>query len=126
MCTIISKSKRKSFTGYKVALKIDGKYYSPATGVEYVVGDVPIPDCINEEYRDDWFDDVLNPEEYSHKVEYKGHTAVFKKKIITEVVSDLSIAALLKMKISGDMLNCEYANLKVIAGSRIDSFKEVE
>jgi hypothetical protein len=125
MCTIISKSKRKSFTGYKVALKINGKYYSPATGVEYVVGDVPIPERIIEEYRDDCFVNVINPSSYCHRPGYMGHTAVFIRVVDKIMVSRRSNAVLLKMKISGNMLNCEFREEDTIAGTHIDSFKEI-
>lgn len=45
MCNIIRlipEEERKKVTGYKVAVKLDGKYYSPSTGIEYKVGKVPI------------------------------------------------------------------------------------
>jgi len=37
MCTITGTCNLKEFTGYKVALKINGKYYSPVTGGEILV-----------------------------------------------------------------------------------------
>ena len=44
MCQIKEKIKDKRVvTGYKVAVKIDGKYYSPATGVEYLEN-APVPE----------------------------------------------------------------------------------
>jgi hypothetical protein len=45
MCNIVGKiNKRSRATVYKVACKKDGKYYSPATGIEYKLGNVTIPE----------------------------------------------------------------------------------
>ena len=86
MCNItkrLNKTTRKS--GYKVALLIDGKYYSPATGVEYKVGKVP--KC--PEYNDakmnmlndmcNYFavDNIHMREHPAHNRLFNGMTAVF-------------------------------------------------
>ena len=45
MCKIKCRFARTTeFTGYKVVIKRNGKYYSPATGIEYKPGPVPIFD----------------------------------------------------------------------------------
>jgi len=41
MCHISRKSRRKIFSGYKIAIEYKGKYYSISTGIEYKSGPVP-------------------------------------------------------------------------------------
>ena len=61
MCNLEKKSKKRQVTGYKIAVKRNGKYYSPATGVEYRPGPVSqVPKIFSykdskNESRNIWF-----------------------------------------------------------------------
>lgn len=80
MCiTKIRKSKRTIVTGYKWVIKRNNKYYSPATGLEYKIGAVPmLEDMLSQK--------VIGYEKYCnyaegnmfHSPNYDGHTAIFK------------------------------------------------
>ena len=49
MCEFIKEIKNKTqFTGYKVAVKRNEKYYSPITGIEYKPGKVKNPGELKE------------------------------------------------------------------------------
>lgn len=80
MCKIIDKIDLKTFTGYKVALKINDKLYSPATMVEYKVGEVPKPkvDRVDLPTSDFGFSDTLLIDMFRDN--FYGKTAVYKDK----------------------------------------------
>ena len=47
MCNFKEELKVTQKTGFKVSIKMNGKYYSPATGIEYKPGMVTIPKVQN-------------------------------------------------------------------------------
>lgn len=78
MCKINTKTKHKTVTGYKAVFEIDGKYYSPSTGVEYVEG-MKMP-FLNKrcEFADtDWADIFEDTVFYHYGMQ--GKTGVFRK-----------------------------------------------
>lgn len=77
-------------TGYKVAIKLEDKYFSPATGVEYKVGLVEVGDRFKHFIKHQIYrSDILIPSSSAYKEEYVGQTAVF---------DDLARATALKIK----------------------------
>ena len=55
MCKVLGKyTGSDTFTGYKIVNKVNGKYYSPVTGIEYIPGqkvkEVNSPKDCNKQY----------------------------------------------------------------------------
>jgi hypothetical protein len=76
MCTFKEEVTDKTqFTGYKIAAKRDGKYYSIATGIEYKIGLVEVPKS-QKKIITDW-GNILNPYNQFYLSNYIGMTAVF-------------------------------------------------
>jgi len=67
--------------GFKVAVKIEDRYLSPATGIEYKPGPVEMAtfETVKSKPRvyGGFRDDLLDPKSLYYKREYKGLTAVF-------------------------------------------------
>ena len=135
MCKLLGKYiDSEEYVGYKVATECDGRYFSPATGVEYKVG--PVPKLTNETERNTEaiygfnpsFKDfmTLHSRRFFSSI-FNGKTAVIKKesdakklfadvklglephsavKLYLESHSPYNIV-LLKMKISGDLYEGE-------------------
>lgn len=87
MCNIIRTLPEPTIqVGYKVAIKIGNRYYSPATGVRYRRGKVPkcpkrTADIMDKLYNRTAFfdvDSVLDPQSFVHNTDYNGNTAVFR------------------------------------------------
>jgi len=137
MCTITGTCNLKEFTGYKVALKINGKYYSPVTGMEYTLGKIKPPKRIRKNFIvEGWFVNVLQKKEHAHKKEMVGNTAVFiNKKDAKNFRKDLKFWGLgfpgddinlviLKMTLQNIVFDGMYGFDKVRIGSTIKSMKE--
>jgi hypothetical protein len=81
MCKLTETSyDQKTFTGYKlVIVDVDGKFYSPSTGIQYKEGPIPV---ISEVQRDDITLPFVNPFEYPFifNEKYTGFTSVFANK----------------------------------------------
>ena len=138
MCKLIRKTKRKSFTGYKIALKIGGKYYSPFSGITYKPGPVPVA---RKPRKYAFNGHVLNPGEYFYLESFHGKTQVCKTLVITK--GNMKIMAndfgkqlnknlykqplvILEMKISGEIWESHWAGDSTFAGTHIDSMEEVK
>ena len=145
MCKIVNVLKKAvQRTGFKVALKINGRYYSPATGVEYKKGKVPMcPD-----YDEDTIEYLLRlcnyfsinriftkpDSEHSrrscHLVNFNGNTTVFKN--ISDTIELLRYVlhctdhevVILKMALWG-RINGTYQEDPVFAGFRIIKMKQI-
>jgi hypothetical protein len=76
MCVIEERVRFKTVKGYKVAVKHNGKYYSPATGIQYKVGPVKIPTRKGKRATS-YFNEILKPTSDSHISRYAGFTAIF-------------------------------------------------
>ena len=139
MCKIINRFvKPYKFKGYKVALHIDGKYYSPATLVEYVVGDVPECPIYNKKLHieilklNTGFDpsQILYTIGNHHNSQFKGNTAVFVNiddaTIIKESMNDITDkkVVVLEMTIIASM-DCTVDEMATKAGNKILSIKEI-
>lgn len=132
MCNITGNYSKKSFTGYKVVCEMDGKYYSPATGIEYKKGPVEIP--VVQQRLCNWFSDtLLLPDGYGYKPDMKGYTAVFVnqynamctwKELAFWYDSPYKLKVV-KMTISHKLQYGTYGHDNVILGKRIDKIEEV-
>jgi hypothetical protein len=129
MCDLIDKRiHSKSFTGYKRVLKIRGRYFSPAMGIEYKEGmnlpelspgDVPQKSI----YKGSAFtepDLILRSICYSELMQ--GRTAVYRH---LEGAWDRSCTGetIIRMTISGCLLKGDYGDKKVVAGRHIDKIE---
>jgi hypothetical protein len=136
MCNIIAKSLKQNIIGYKVALKINNKFYSPVTGIEYKIGNVEIPTKYGENnIKDDlYMNDVLNPNDFAHDPAYAGKTAIFeveqdglykldewKGRLSQKLSNKLQ---LIRMALSGDLYTGDYGLSSVYLGTAIDSIEE--
>ena len=128
MCKLIRKTKRQSFTGYKVVLKIGGKYYSRWTGIEYLCGPVMgVTEQLPNANRRSSF--IFDPEDQHNNPDYFGKTGAFKN--ITGARKSFpfygNTACILKMVLSGEIWETEFDPLhKTFAGTHIDSIEEIQ
>jgi len=67
---------KTQFTGYKVAIKRGGKYYSPITGIEYKPG--LVKPALNLRKVGFNFQNVTAKDNHCHISRYYGMTAIFK------------------------------------------------
>ena len=128
MCKIKEKADLKEFTGYKVALKVDGKYYSPATGIEYKLGPVTVA-TEKGKYIDCCFEDnLLNPESRIFNNAMHGNTALFEDKQgalrLMSVMNRDFLIVILKMTLSDLTYYGEYLGYRVILGKNIVQLSE--
>jgi hypothetical protein len=126
----------ESVKGYKVAVTVGGRYYSPVTGIEYIEGKkIKAPKkygpmsvrgiiCIA---------DVLNSKCSANDSNYKGLTAIFKnqedanfKRNDWDCKSGFEIGlVLLEMTLSKELYTGRYLDAEVYLGSFIESIKEI-
>ena len=136
MCNLTTKIKNcQSVTGYKIVYKENGKYFSPATGIEYKENiDLPWPNNIKNKIKYYFgFDDVLNANELSHHKNLYGKTAVFINLSDAMIFANIWQTAqekmhlqIVKMTLSNDLYNGIYGfNSKVYIGSHIDKIEEI-
>ena len=142
MCRLIEKTKRKSFTGYKVAYKKRGKYYSPSTGLLYVPGKVPeIKKVEKIAEKLNLFKNVFEGEGghfYNRLME--GRTSVFESSedaelLLNAITSTYNKFCILEMKLSGDVYSGKFLvpmgsmfqtkDTNIFSGTHIDSIKEI-
>ena len=139
MCNLTDKIKDKTFTVYKVAREVDGRYYSPATGIEYTVGPVPVPKkqgslSVQSGQRGlFFFKNVLDPAEAYFNPNMIGRTAGFihpwdAQKEITHLKSYVFNVkfVILKMILSEDLMRGHYGGDPVVAGKHIDEIELYE
>jgi hypothetical protein len=126
MCNITGKSKRKTVTGYKVAYDANGLFYSPFTGVPYKVGKVITTDIILEESKH-WYaiGRLLSMFDDYEKLMI-GKTAVFlTKKDAIKLQQQIDNSVILKMKLSGDLYDAEFKEMKTVAGDNIETIERL-
>lgn len=76
MCKILNPFKGKNqVVGYKVALRHNGKFYSPSSGVEYKVGKIDVP-AQNTPAPCGWCSQAHNPSNRHYNPKFVGLTAV--------------------------------------------------
>ena len=146
MCKTTRKLKVKQFTGYKLAYKIDDKYYSVCTGIEYkpkmkveeLGKNFKIPDFLSNLYI--WFRNGNNQSHYNFKskkfmaldfchfynIEAVGRTFVFRKKRdALENLTSASKPIVLKMTIEDDLIGSLLSKVyRCVGGRKIVEFKE--
>lgn len=135
MCKIIRKSKRTSFKGYKVALKLNGEYYSIYTGIKYSIGPVQ---GIRVDYS------TKHPLQPSHNIREQmllnpdmyGRTAVLlnlntAKGLLRPLLKEFWwlkgwTFVIVEMTLSDDLMNGRFgSDFPVVIGKNIVSIKEV-
>lgn len=127
MCVNLRPSRRTQFTGYKIARLIEGKLYSPFSGVEYKIGNISTKVDKSKSYLS-LYSNVIDGYTFYNE-SFKGFTAVFmrrkdaKKSVIHTYLGSVN----LRMTISKDLHLCE-ANMfgnrpRLIAGRRIDEIE---
>lgn len=79
MCTITKELETiTSETGYKLAIKKNGKYYSPSTGLEYTIGmELPHMTTIIRENTDGCWKNPLDKRSDVYEDRMQGNTAIF-------------------------------------------------
>ena len=132
MCTLISKISPSKFIGYKVAIKINDKYYSPAMGFMYEVGKVPI--IIEQKRLSHFFKENILEGSCSYKYNMVGRTSILINKkdairLLEDIESKINLSkpysvVILKMEISDSLMCGNYEGCDVVAGRKIESFKE--
>lgn len=130
MCQLtIPYKKAKIFTGYKMVLKRNNRYYSPYTGLVYYPRKIPIM----KKYRTNTIDGflskgVLNEVGRFYEKKMEGKTGVFITKSAAENFreqTDDTDCVLLKITIKGGLIRGIFANSSIIAGEYIESVKEL-
>lgn len=127
MCDLIYKCDEEEVTGYKVAVKIDDKYFSPATGLEYKVGPIPLQFKYQKHVAD--FVNVLDENNECYNTNMTGRTCVFRdlesaKHKQNKWYSFYELI-ILKMTISNDLLSGYYSTSEVYGGKNIVSMEEL-
>jgi len=135
MCQLIKNVNKRTFTGYKVAIKSprSGKYRSASMGFEYKLGDVPIPKK-QRNLTGHFASDILIGSYFSNMM--TGRTCVFARlegasELYHSIMRCLKYTksqkvVLLKMKISKNIMIGNYNDYVVYAGKKILSFKEIK
>ena len=115
-----------------MAREVDGRYYSPATGIEYTVGSVPVPRERGQESLG-LYVNVLDPAEACFNPNMIGRTAGFihpwdAQKEITHLKSYVFNVKfmILKMILSEDLMRGNYGDAPVVAGEHIDKIELYE
>jgi len=144
MCKEIRKISQKQFTGYKLAFKIDGEYYSVVTGIKYEKGKVPIVNngqeinpnlgklCPNKEHL---IEHLIWMGEYgkinfgiNYRISAIGKTFIFRTLRDAECVRKTG-EVILKMTIKDDLVEGKMQSVldhSVIGGKRIVRYELVE
>ena len=129
MCDIIGKLNQKTATVYKMAMEIDGKFYSVLTDIEYKTGPVQIATKYSKVFGSmDWHT-FLSISSYFYLKELIGKTTGYKRKnaILYLMENKQKVEyVILKMVLSGNLLEGELGNNPTISGSYIKRIKKVE
>jgi hypothetical protein len=114
-----------------------GLYSSPATGIPYKVGKVPVAIEYGNEglSKKLGYTDILNKQNSCFKSQYAGKTAVFVNlgnavdmmNYLSDYIDGTGYSfVILKMELSGDLYNGGYTGYDVYIGSKIVSIKKVK
>ena len=119
------KIKLTSYTGYKYVIVINGKYYSPTTGIKYKVGKVPVltSNMKLEIHGGNSINQYLSPTSKYNSKNYNGNTSVFKS--LKKCEDECKGKDIIKMTISGNLKKAKHSltlgNIKDIHKSRISN-----
>jgi len=141
MCHLKERYKRKTVTGWKVAIHENGKLLSPATLIEYKVGPVTSREYSKElevkrfgEYCQYFYFGLLDQRDScAFSTKMTGRTAVFTEKInavsffkvLEKRTNEDKKLVLIRVTLSGDLLKGKYDWSEVVAGKHIDKVKIV-
>lgn len=129
MCDIIGKLNQKTATVYKMAMEINGKFYSVLTDIEYKTGPVQIATTYSKVFGSmDWHT-FLSISSYFYLKELIGKTTGYKRKnaILYLMENKQKVEyVILKMVLSGNLLEGKLGNNPTISGSYIKRIKKVE
>lgn len=131
MCYLSENLKEKKVIGYKVALKKDDKYFSPAMGFEYTVGPVPIVE--KQIALTGNFSTRILEEPITFETNMVGRTALFatiaSARKFANTMLDYTpgkyIVCIITMKLEGGLMGGVYGSADVVAGRSILEIKEV-
>ena len=149
MCEILDAYTEKSeYSGYKIAIKIDGNYYSPWSGMKYEIGKIPELHLYDKQKKfvktaiKNQFNDIL-PDGFFYNRDMQCRTGVIKSlndaldyrknlefALNAEYVSTESKnyqIIILNMTISNDLHYSTFGNINTITGNKIlsiDEYKE--
>lgn len=119
----------KSFTGYKRVLKIEGRYFSPATGVEYVEGqDIPKPRRFRHRITEQYIFapplNMISKKGFCFTKHLVGKTSVYERDC--DAIRDKNdLETIVEMTISGGLIKGYYGYSNIIAGNHIEKIKEL-
>ena len=132
MCNIIGKLNQKTATVYKMAMEINGKFYSVLTDIEYKTGPVQIATKYSKIFGYmDWHT-FLSISSYFYLKELIGKTTGYKRKnaILYLMENKQKVEyveyVILKMVLSGNLLEGELGSNPTVSGSYIKSIKKIE
>ena len=143
MCTLTRKTRRKTFTGLKLAVRClkTGKFYSGSTGIEYKKGKVPdnfkakrLCERWKESFNNIKIKRKKNKFPIWYNEAYVSYTSVFSDKYsLTDSVSFSCNKAkpgyeevVLKMTIAGDIWEGRYVDAPIMAGNEILYVEETQ
>ena len=133
MCENLERIKAKEFIGTKVVAEKNGRYFSVATGIEYIDGErVSVPKI--QRRHSIWFiDTILTKIDPAYKKNMVGRTAVFvNPNVAASLVNDIETKSTdesytikaVPAKVSYGLMKGVYGGSKVIAGKKI-TFKDL-
>lgn len=131
MCDLKNKIEEKEVTGYKVVIEIDGKYYSPCTGVEYEVGLVKIPKVQKNYVSNVVFSGLLEENHFAYSKNMIGRTCVFSRIIYAQKLQQYFLKnengkfKIIKMTLKNDLMSGTYGGYTVYGGRYIVSMEEL-
>lgn len=118
--------KLESFTGYKVAVKMNDKYYSPAMGCVYRIGKIrPIKQQrrIGNYFKARLFLSNFKPLLVGRTAVINNYdNAYWMRESIQDTTNEKVV--ILKMTIADELLEGRYEGMLVIAGKRILNMEE--
>jgi hypothetical protein len=126
MCRIQSKSRAKQFSGYKVVVKKNGKYYSPSTGLKYEVGmKLPSMTKRHTNAHTKWKDPLAKDGRWYNEL-MQGKTGVFRTiasaRWVTKHYPELTI---IKMTVGGEMYKGSLGSHLLSVGTEILEMNEI-
>jgi hypothetical protein len=133
--------KSKTFTGYKQVIVLEGKYYSPVTGIEYEVGKkvtpvtlenfeniiLSIPNLERKMDETSWIYPhiVLNPKTQFYNEYMYGMTGVYAHK--DDAFKDTKGVIVVKMTISDNLHHAELDHsIDIVVGNFIESIETLD
>jgi len=120
MCKIGKKINISKAVGYKAVIKMDGKYYSPSTGLEYVIG-MTLPSLKRRlPTADKEWSNPLDEDYCFYEPLMQGKTGIFKTlEDCIQTFRDNKPYHILQMTLGGDMYEGRFNGCDIFIGSVI-------